>query len=312
MTFRATTKVNERRMKMKCRVIQFAMLVVLGTLLVVGSATAGQIVHYTADQGSGAVLQDTAGWNNWAYLRNGVSYVPDPWGGSALSLDGVNDYVDLYGAQLAVGSEIIDSIEATGAIEFWYYAPQAAPYGNYVDVRHTAAGAGWANHGIMMNSGNWWNPPENNREINTISQGGPTIGYGWARDSTDGAGTPLDRDVWTHKVLTWSQYAGGTLMWEFVNGVQTSYIGVGLMGGPEISGMSWWFGRTYGNGNAYFTGRMDEISIWNTRMSAGTALARYEAGVASMLPGMIPEPGSLLALSMGLVGLVGTLVRRRR
>ena len=293
-------------MKMRNRVIQLAMLVALSTLLIGGSATAVQIAHYDCDGPSLTAIQDSAGYNNWATMRNGIAKVADPWGGTALSFDGVNDYIDWGNGVLTTGFDT--SMATSGAIEFWFYTPQAAPFGNYLDVRLSTAGAGWNNHSIMMNSANYWSPIENARDLNTLSDG-TNIAYSWGRDTTDATGAPLNRDVWTHKVYTWSPYSGGTLVWEFVNGVQESYVGSAMTSIP-LTGMTWWLGRTYGNGNPYYTGIMDEISFWDSRVTAGTALARYEAGVAAMLP--IPEPGSLLALSMGLVGLVGAVTRRRK
>lgn len=60
------------------------------------------------------------------------------------------------------------------------------------------------------------------------------------------------------------------------------------------------------NGGDFFTGQADEIAIYNYALSEARIDAHYEAASA------VPEPSSFVLAGLGLVGLAGYVVRRRR
>jgi hypothetical protein len=260
------------------RFVQLGVLVAACTLLVVASVGAAQIVHFDCNAGSGATLSDVTGNGHNGLLYNGVTWVNDPWGGKAINFNGVeNQYAMVSGAALTG----IDAIEPTGSIEFWFYTPVDAPFGHYMDF-YQGPGAGWSTHHLSLFCRNAWSAiPPAARNLATLSDGISVV-YLWGLYDTDDAGNFIRRGAWTHVVLVWGPYSGGNLYYEYVNGVQVAGTS-GALPLPEISGINWWIGRAYGNGNEYYTGIMDEISLYTNRLSQADALAHYNDGISRMV-----------------------------
>ena len=250
---------------MKYQLGRFPALAALITLLVVGAASGAQIVHYNCNEGAGTTLADNSGNGHTAYLYNGVSWVNDPWGGSALAFGGndVQQYAMVSGAEL----EGIDDIEAEGALEFWYYTPTGVPYGHYMGFN--AGGANWTDERLFVFSSN----PPTYRDLAVMSDGSSNT-YLW------GLNNSATRDSWTHMVFTWRPSGGGTYAYLYTNGALRQ--SGSLAGVPEISNIPFWIGRSYGVGNQYYTGYLDEISIWDNLMTSGEVQSRFSAAVGGM------------------------------
>jgi hypothetical protein len=248
-----------KRVKMRSRVYWSGALLVLLIALAGGAAEAAQIAYYNCNAGSGNTLIDNTGNGHTAYLYNGVTWVNDPWGGKALAFSGGNDqpYAMVTGAQLTG----LDAIEPHGAIEFWYYRPPGAEYGSYIGFN---SGANWYDERLCVLS---WSPP-NYRDLGTVSYGTSTC-FLWGSYNTSTQGQ------WTHIVLTWN----GTNAYLVTNGNLSQS---GAASAPDITGIPLWIGRSYGVGNQYYTGYLDEISLWDNFMTATEARNRYNAKIATI------------------------------
>ena len=76
----------------------------------------------------------------------------------------------------------------------------------------------------------------------------------------------------------------------------------GVWGGttsPALTDVNFYFGYLVGLGDRYYDGTMDELSVYDNKLSVADIQADYAAGLAAM----IPEPATLAVLGLG--GLFG-------
>ncbi len=130
------------------------------------------------------------------------------------------------------------------------------------------------------------------------------VGVDLAGTSTPGhfeTGALISAGEWSHVAATWD----GNDVTVYVDGIAEA---TGTTTGTMASTSSHLFlGAMRGGATVYFpfAGALDELAIYSYALTPGEILARANAGP----PVATPEPGSIVLLALGLLGL---LVRRRR
>ncbi|MEM9022946.1 MAG: LamG-like jellyroll fold domain-containing protein, partial [Bacteroidota bacterium] len=171
---------------------------------------------------------------------------PQDWGGNALDFDGSNDYVD-------IGDVLLDGL-STFSLEAWIYPTalitNAAPTGhnNFEGAIMHKSGAADDNMGLSVTTGGLAFYIDNGSN-NSLTGSTPAL------------------NTWTHVAATYD----GTTMTIYQNGV--------LDASMVVSGSGALISNTnplrIGGGHAVnyvpyeFTGRIDEVRVWNTLRSAG-------------------------------------------
>ena len=99
-------------MKSKAFVLMLTLIISSVTIFVTNVNAQGPVAHWNFDEGSGPVAADSSGNGNTGTLMNGPQWVPGV-SGTALSFDGINDYVRIQHSSSLdiVGNEI--------SVEYW-------------------------------------------------------------------------------------------------------------------------------------------------------------------------------------------------
>lgn len=148
-------------------------------------------------------------------------------------------------------------------------------------------------HGFIVyndNGGNW-----NNWTGNAVGVGT------WDQLS----GGPVSTDTWTHLALSYD--AATNTKSFYVDGSLANTKNTGALYSPNgtVESENLHIGSGADSGGAFFfSGNIDDVSIWNTALDEATILNIKDNGVTSA----IPEPTSLGLLALGCLA----LVRRRR
>jgi len=194
------------------------------------------VALYNFNSKSGTTLTDSSGYNNHGTLLNGPNWTRKGKYGSALVFDGVDDKVVVPDS---------NSLDLTNrlTLEAWVYP--------------TTAMSGWDT--ILMKE-----QPPGNLLYALYANGDNNLPYGYiyinGEQGLSGAGT-LPLNTWSHLALA---YDGATLRF-YVNGqlvgskAQTGSIPV-TSGPLGIGGNNIW-------ANEYFSGRIDEVRIYNRALS---------------------------------------------
>ena len=201
---------------------------------------AGLVAVYTFSEGAGTTTADATGGGKIGTL-SGATWTTSGKFGSALSFDGVNDWVTVADAAAL-------DLTSGMTIEAWVY-PAALGAWRTVALKESSAGLAY---GLYAND----NAPA--RPSGQVNLGGP--------DRVVQGNGPLPLNTWSHIALT---YGGGNLRL-FVNGVQ---VGTKAQTGNilttasplRIGGNSVW--------GEYFSGRIDELRIYNRALTAAEILA---------------------------------------
>ena len=200
------------------------------------TAVTGPVALYNFNSKSGTTLTDSSGYNNHGTLLNGPNWTRKGKYGSALVFDGVDDKVVVPDS---------NSLDLTNrlTLEAWVYP--------------TTAMSGWDT--ILMKE-----QPPGNLLYALYANGDNNLPYGYiyinGEQGLSGAGT-LPLNTWSHLALA---YDGATLRF-YVNGqlvgskAQTGSIPV-TSGPLGIGGNNIW-------ANEYFSGRIDEVRIYNRALS---------------------------------------------
>jgi glucose/arabinose dehydrogenase len=200
-------------------------------------APAGLVASYGFNEGTGSSVQDTAG-NNLTGAINGASWTPAGKYGSALSFDGINDFVRVPDAN------VLDL--TTGmTLEAWVWP--------------TTLGSGWRNVIIKERSGGeaynlYANVDTGVPAVYVVSAAAPNV-------PLDARGTAtLPTNTWSHLAATFD----GSALRLYVNGtfVGTRAVAGGLIattGDLRIGGNGLW--------GEFFAGLIDEVRIYNRALS---------------------------------------------
>lgn len=179
----------------------------------------------------------------------------------SLNFDGVNDYVSISN-----GSAV--NITGNGSISFWINAATLASYTGIVSkVENTASVVSNAQYHIGM-----------------LSNGVRCVITGTdLKIGSEDVGTvpTITTGVWEHYVLTWD----GSNLSLYKNGVfaasKTQVSNPSTNTEPVLIG--------YRNGYDYVDGKIDEVSIFNTVLSAGDVTSMYNSGQPTDLTSLTPS-----------------------
>lgn len=235
------------------------------------AATAGL---WTFDEASGNTAYDSSGYGNNGTIY-GATRTPGLFGG-ALSFDGVNDYIDCGDTP----SLDVNSAITLGA---WIKAPHTDSatiiskdddHGNreyYLGFDYGENGIRWA-----LNT-----PPP-----------------AWHFSLIDSMAQPYDQQ-WHNIVATYD----GSYMRLYIDGVEDSFSPVAQNGLIPNTQAHFRIGAMSDIGyEQYFRGIIDNVSIYNTALTAEEIRRQYNSAV--------PEPASMLLFSIGGIGMA--LIKRRR
>ena len=261
------------------------MVAILGLMLSasVRAAEKGLVLHYTFDEGRGAIARDTSGRNNHGAIKGGAEFVKlaDAY---ALKFDGKDDFVDC-------GADPSLAIEKAGTIEFWF-RPEAChgglvawtPSGSWPDMRLAAAFMTYRSGGKHADNG----------PLLMLTANG-------ALHSFHPSVQP-ERDTWQHYAIVFDDSA--LVLYE--NGVRRRSSPLGTR--PNLKGVPLWIGKCLGLGKLYFRGLMDDIRIYNRPIMPSEVAAHYKQQAKfkdkdlslSNRPALrlqpVPEPGWILAV----------------
>jgi hypothetical protein len=212
----------------------------------------GLVAAYGFNEGTGTTLLDQTG-NGHTGTIAGATWTTPTQGrfGSALSFDGVNDWVTV--------SDANDLDFTTGmTLEAWVY-PTASGGGSWrnVMIKERAGGEVYNLYG---------NADTNAPVVYVIAAATPTVPF----DARGGTSLPLN--AWSHVAATYD----GTTLRLFVNGSQvgTRAVANSLLASTGVlrfGGNSVW--------GEFFAGRLDEIRLYNRALSAAEIQADMAAPV---------------------------------
>jgi glucose/arabinose dehydrogenase len=213
---------------------------------------AGLVAGYGFNEGSGTNSQDASG-NNFTATVSGAAWTTQGKYGSALTFDGVNDWVTVADANAL-------DLTTGMTLEAWVYP--------------TASGSGsWRNVLIKERSGGevynlYANTDTNAPAVYVVRAAQVDV-------PLDARGTgALPLNIWTHLAATYD----GTTLRLFVNGTQVGSRAVSgalvtSTGALRVGGNSLW--------GEYFAGRIDEVRLYNRPLTAAEIQADMNAPVGT-------------------------------
>jgi hypothetical protein len=237
--------------------------------------------YWSFNEGNGTIISDQSGKNNNGTLYLGSSGNTDPskaWSpgisGTALSFDGVDDYVRVPASPSLVGTVM--------SVELWY---------NQFELRHMGL------VGQYYNDSDRWvigTDPANSYKLGVFADGSFRI---WA-DAV------ASNNTWYHVVVVWD----GSLLKMYVNGkLQSSTSTYNpftiASGATTFIGVSWYSNLVYAR---WHKGLIDEVRIYNRALSEQEILEHYRNSKYYLASHFGPktncreDPGS--CIDYGLVG----------
>ena len=218
---------------------------------------AGLVAAYGFEEGAGATASDASGNGNTGSV-SGATWTTSGRTGGALSFDGNNDFVSVADAA-SLGLSTAMTLEA------WVYPTAASGWRNVI-MKETGSDLAWALYSSSPSS----RPEGYVRTSNSSSVSGP------------GA---LPLNAWTHLALTYD----GAVMRIYQNGVevgsQAKTGNIATSGQPlRIGGNSIW--------GEYFSGRIDEVRIYNRALAAAEIVSGMNGGVPTAPRLMISQPAN--------------------
>lgn len=215
------------------------------------------VAAYSFDEGAGASVGDASGNGNTGVIT-GAAWTSQSKFGSALSFDGVNDWITVNDAA---------SLDLTNAMTLsaWVYPTALASWRTAL-LKERAGGLGYALYASSDTS----------RPSGYVNVGGAD------RDATGAAALALNG--WSHLAVTYD----GAALRLYVNGAQVASQAV-AGGLPASTGML----RIGGNGvwGEYFQGRIDEVRIYNRAQTAAEIQTDMATPIGSAPPPP-PPPGA--------------------
>ena len=219
-------------------------------------AQAGLAAHWKLDDGSGPTAGDSSGNGNSGALQNGPTWTAGQVGG-ALSLDGVDDYVDIPNSP---------SLSPTGAITLAAWVNSRAPASGVVQmILGKYSGAVGGPYFLRI-------------------QGSGVVRFGVAGTNLTGARV-LNANTWYHVAATYD----GAQMRLYVNGALDG--SVAKTGAMTDNGLNVNIGQLVGSGGS-FNGLLDDVRVYDRGLSAAEVLGVYDTS-----PPTVPTNLSATAVS---------------
>lgn len=217
------------------------------------------VAWWRFEETSGSTVADEVGSNDGTVFGANLDVSGAPGTGSAASFDGVDDYVNIPDAS---------ALRLTGSItlEAWVYRPSAATGFRTVFAkgRTTSVTSLQTNYSLRVTS---------NRQLSFRYDVGSTDhDYRTGNDAV-----PVDE--WAHVAFTFT-YGTGSSAKPYVNGTEVSASWVSGSGGstPNTNSEPLLLG-VYHDQN-FWSGRIDEVALYTTALSAARIEAHYNAGAA--------------------------------
>jgi len=204
----------------------------------------GLISRWSCDAGSGTTLADSVGTNTGTI--GGATWTTGRVGG-ALSFNGRSHYVNVANPSLALNDQV--------SIAMWTYGSATLPSGNGVLYAKDAAG---------------------NRVMNLSVPWSDGVVY-W--DAGNGGTSAYDR--LSKATTSSSQYKGQWNHWVFTKSATAGTMAIYLNGTPwaSITGRTRTLSRitslTIGGNPTYYSGKLDDIRIYNVALDAADVQALY-------------------------------------
>ncbi len=215
-----------------------------------------------------------------------------PIAGGKVSFNGVDQYVDLGGNDVAILA--IDN--GAISIESWgMYDPATGVWSRIIDLGDTNPGTLGRNYVLVT----------------------PLSGAGTTRMSISDADPGFNHENWTDGAATNTGVPVHIVaVFDDANDTETLYInGIKVASSDmtislsSVSGALGYLAKSL-YPDAYLNGMLDEVRIYNYALSANQVLGNYEYGPDTL--NVIPEPGMIGGLSMMLAGLAGLSRRGRK
>lgn len=244
-------------------------LFVLLPLCLLGAATVANsavVAHYGFNEGSGGTLYDSSGWGNNGAI-NGATWATGI-SGSALYFDGVNDYVEAPNSpSLAINSYAF-------SIEAWVSPASLVASGTAATIVSTFFGDGYY---LRLQS--------------------DQIGFHSA-GTLNGAYADVPLNTWSHVAGTFD----GTIASVYLNG---QLVASSQTVGPGPAQVSSPYPLRIGaqpiSGNLPFHGSIDEVTIYDSLLSAQDVQQHYQLFAPAAV---VPIPPAMLLLGSALLGLL--------
>ncbi len=255
--------------------------------LMVGSAHAAALVaDYTFANASNLGLDSSGNGNNATLVQN-VSQATGPSAGTTAGVFGQTSEFQINGGLTGYNGQPGFSLSA------WVYVSGA--YGGYNGVISQDFGGCCINR-LLLGTGTT-----------------PFINAG-AHNDTVPSGDVLPVGHWYNIVMTSVDVTGGNVTDIYVNGALKSTINYGNTL-PNLTGVNTYLGAGEDGGPYRLSGDLADVRIYQGALTASDVSGLYAAGADSVLvssaaSAVVPEPGAILLLGVGAIGLGA--VRRRR